>query len=133
MTLHHVGVVVDDIERHSRCYAQALEMLPRTGIIEDSVQKVRVQFWGAPGQVAVELIQPTTPDSPAHRALSKGGGLNHLGFHVGDIVECVAKAVADGAVCTCEPVRAAAFGGRRIAFVFYRHMGLIEFIERDLR
>ena len=133
MTLHHVGVVVDDIERHGRCYAQALGMSAQNGIIEDSAQRVRVQFWGAPGYVAVELIQPTTPNSPAHRALSKGGGLNHLGFEVDDIVQSVEKAVADGAVCTCEPVPAAAFGGRRIAFVFYRRVGLVEFIERDSR
>jgi catechol 2,3-dioxygenase-like lactoylglutathione lyase family enzyme len=130
MRLHHIGVVVSSIETHARQYAEQLRFTRATDIIEDPIQRVRVQFWAAPDGALIELIEPTGPDSPANRSLAKGGGLNHLAFEVSDVAASVREAVAAGAACTCEPVPAAAYGGRPIGFVFYRHIGLVEFVER---
>jgi methylmalonyl-CoA/ethylmalonyl-CoA epimerase len=129
MKLHHVGVIVANIERQGAQYARVLALAPQSPPIEDPIQKVMVQFWGLPGETPLELIQPLSPESPAARALQKGGGLNHLAFEVADLDSSVQDAIAKGAICTCEAVPAVAFGGRRIAFVFYRDVGLIEFIE----
>jgi hypothetical protein len=48
---------------------------------------------------------------------------------VTDIVGSVKQAEADGAICVRAPVAATAFDGRRIAFVFFRGIGLIEYVE----
>ncbi len=131
MTLHHVGIVVDSIETHAKRYEESFGMKPLTGVILDPIQKVNVQFLGdgAGGRASVELIEPLPGDSPVRRALEKGGGLNHLCYEVPDIDAAVCQAQAQRALCVRTPVPATAFDGRRIAFMFYRGMGLIEFVE----
>ncbi len=129
MKLHHVGIVVDSIARHAVHYRQYLGMEACSPVVEDPNQKVRVQFWALPGQTPVELIEPVGEDSPVQSALRKGGGLNHLGFEVEDIDRAVRSAVDQGGICARPMMSAAAFDGRRIAFVFLRHVGLVEYIE----
>jgi methylmalonyl-CoA/ethylmalonyl-CoA epimerase len=131
MKLHHVGIVVEDLDRHGEQYARMLGFVPQTAPIVDPLQKVKVQFWSAADQATIELIQPLAPDSPAYKSLAKGGGLNHLGFEVDDVSASVSAAVANGAICTCPAVPATGFGGRQVAFVFYRHIGLVEFVEAE--
>jgi len=77
----------------------------------------------------VELIVPLPGESPAQRALEKGGGLNHLCFECEDISRFVGQAESKGVVCICKPVAATAFDGRHIAFLYYREIRLIEFLE----
>lgn len=129
MKLHHIGVIVDNIEKHGGRYAETAGFGPQGPVLYDPAQKVMVQFWGAVGQTPLELILPVGPDSPSYRALQKGGGLNHLAFEVDDLDRRVTDAVSKGAICTCAPVPAVAFGGRRVAFVFQRDIGLLEFLE----
>jgi len=129
MRLHHIGIVVDDIERHGAHYAEQLELQPLSPIVTDPVQRVRVQFWGDGRGVSLELIQPLGEDSPVRRFLEKGGGLNHLCFEVEDIAGAVEYARTKGAICVVDPVPAMAFSGRRIAFLFFRYIGLVEFVE----
>ena len=130
MKFHHVGIVVDSIERAATQYRKFFGLLPVSDVVTDHTQRVNVQFFASgKGATTVELVEPLPGDSPVRRALEKGGGLNHLCFEVPDIAESVRQAKSDGAVCVRRPVPAAAFGGRRIAFLFYRGIGLIEFLE----
>ena len=129
MTFHHVGIVVESIERDAPRYQQFFGLRPVSGVVTDTTQRVNVQFLASEGATSVELIEPLPGESPSRRALEKGGGLNHLCFEVADINEFVRQAESEGVVCVCQPVPAAAFDGRRIAFLFYRGIGLIEFVE----
>jgi methylmalonyl-CoA/ethylmalonyl-CoA epimerase len=130
MKLHHVGVVVERIDQQLSTYAECLDVKPIAPAQEDPIQKVRVQFIAA-GQdgVTIELIEPLSEDSPAMNFLRKGGGLNHLCFEVPDIDRSISGAQKNGAILVSGPVPAAALDNRRIAFVFYRRLGLIEFLE----
>jgi methylmalonyl-CoA/ethylmalonyl-CoA epimerase len=130
MKLHHVGIVVDQIERYRARYGDYFGLKPISGVVMDTTQQVNVQFLAQHKYAtSVELIEPLEGDSPVRRALEKGGGLNHLCFEVADIAEAVRQAESNGAKCVRAPVPAAAFDGRRIAFLFYRGIGLIEFVE----
>ncbi|OGA36095.1 MAG: hypothetical protein A3G80_01095 [Betaproteobacteria bacterium RIFCSPLOWO2_12_FULL_62_13b] len=133
MRLHHVGIVVDDICRHGASYAAQLTLRPLSPIVIDPIQRVQVQLWGDTHGPRLELIQPSEDFSPVSRFLKKGGGLSHLCFEVEDIVAAVENARAEGAICLQDPVPAAAFGGRRVAFVIGREIGLIEFLESPSR
>lgn len=129
MRLHHVGVVVEAIETHSQHYRE-LGLRPLTDVVTDPIQKVKVQFWGNDGPASsVELIEPLGEESPVRGFLEKGGGLNHLCFEVADLEAARKNAEVKGGICVCAPVPAAAFGGRRITFFFFRGVGLIEFVE----
>lgn len=130
MKLHHVGIVVESIERSAARYWQYFGLQPVSGVVADDTQRVNVQFLASEASAtSVELVEPLPGESPVRRALEKGGGLNHLCFEVADITEAVRQAETYGVVCVCQPIAAAAFGGRRIAFLLYRHIGLIEFVE----
>jgi methylmalonyl-CoA/ethylmalonyl-CoA epimerase len=133
MTLHHVGIVVQSLESWGQAYAGSLGLVPEAEIVHDPIQKVRVQFWRDDTANLVELIEPAAPDSPVWGELKKGGGLNHLCYEVDDLERRVEDAVSGGAILAVSPVPAVAFSGRRIAFLYFRKLGLIEFVEREAR
>jgi len=96
----------------------------------DEVQKVKVAFVDCGGGVSLELIEPLTVDSPVTRFLKGGGGLHHLCYEVDDIDEAVDDLRGQGALLVCSPVPAAAFNGKKIAFLYLYKKSLIEIVER---
>lgn len=130
--LHHVGYATPDIAK-SRVLYEDMGFSAVTPIIFDPIQKVRVIFLGTGADVLVELVEPAEEKSPVSNFLQKRGpGLHHLCYEVTDIERACATMREKGGILTCEPVPAAAFDGRRIAFVFRRE-GLIELLERERR
>src|SRR5271165_2504318 len=129
MKLHHVGVVVRDIASSGAAYARCLGMTADSEIFTDPIQKVRVQFWRSDSGSLVELIEPTDQDSPAWRDSQKGGGLNHLCYETEDIEGMIHDSLERGAMIAREIAPAVAFGGRRIVFLYFLDLGLIEFVE----
>ena len=128
MKLHHIGIEVRSIDlQASRCAAR-FGWRPASDVVHDPIQRADVQFW-TDGSVSYEFIQPAGEDSPVRRALKTGGGLAHLCFEVGDIHAAVNDAERQGAIVVCSPVPAVAFDQRPIAFLFFRGLGLVEFVE----
>lgn len=128
--LHHVGYVTPDIAK-SRILYEDMGHSAVTEVIFDPIQKVRVLFLGTGTDTLVELVEPAGEGSPVENFLKKRGpGLHHLCYQVNDIEKACAAMRERGGIITCEPVPAAAFDGRRIAFVFRRE-GLIELLERE--
>jgi len=129
MKLHHVGVVVKKIGRDGQRLAESFGLDAVSEVIHDPIQRVNVQFWGAGADVSVEFIEPAAPDSPVGQFLEKGGGLAHVCFEVPDLDTALREAESRGAIPVQPPSPAPAFDGRRIAFLYYRGMGLVEFVE----
>lgn len=130
MRLHHTGIVVPDIKAYGELYAATLGLSPRTEIFHDPLQRVRVQFFGgAESESWIELIEPAGEDSPVQRALKKGGGLDHLCYETSHIEKTLEESIAKGGAIVRPLAPAVAFGGRRIAFVYFLELGLIEFVE----
>ena len=75
--VHHVGIVVDDIQSQSNYYQQKLGYDAESGIINEVEQDVFVQFL-IYDKFRIELIQPTNDNSPVSKFLKEGGGLNHI-------------------------------------------------------
>ena len=132
MKLHHVGMVVRNIEESSKVFAEALGGRLQSAAVDDPIQQVKVEFWTIPGsESTLEFIQPLTETSPAAQLMKKGGGLAHLCFEVDDIEASVRNAQACGALVIQQPVPATAFDGRRIAFIYYRNLGVMELVEGE--
>ncbi len=130
MRLHHTGIVVRDIKSYGEAYAATLGLSARTEIFYDPIQKVRVQFWGGgEAESLIELIEPAGEDSPVWRSCKKGGGLDHLCYETTDIEKTVEESLSKGGALVRQIAPAVAFGGRRIAFVYFLELGLIEFVE----
>jgi methylmalonyl-CoA/ethylmalonyl-CoA epimerase len=127
--LHHVGIVVNDLDSYGAAYASYLGLAPDSAVFHDPIQKVHIQLWRDSHHNLLELIQPAASASPVSRAVQKGGGLNHLCYEVEDLERHIRESVATGAILTGEMAPAVAFAGRRVAFLYFPKLGLIEFLE----
>ena len=126
--IHHIAIVVDDLEVSLQAYCDLLglpvgdrQVLPQ--------QAVEVAFLPA-GDSLIELITPLTEDSGVAKYLAKRGeGLHHICLEVDDVDQTLAELQARGAQLINEaPVRAAE--GR--AFFLHpkgMHGVLIELLE----
>ncbi len=128
----HIGIAVADLDEGIRKYALLLGQEP--GQIEEVAdQKVRVAIFGdSAGGGRVELLAPTSEDSPISKFLErKGGGLHHICVYVEDIEKKLAELKAAGIRLIDEVPRVGAEGSR-IAFVHPADVGgvLIELEER---
>lgn len=112
--LHHVGIVVADLESALARYA-ALGFAggERFEVAEQHV--VAVVF--AAGAGYVELIQPTDPEGPIARFLAKRGeGLHHVAYAVDDLAATLDRLETAG-VRLIDRVPRRGTHGWRIAFV----------------
>lgn len=129
MKLNHIGIVVSNIKDKLKFYENICGPFASTPpIIPDEIQKVNVCFIDV-GKVTLELIEPLNETSPVSNSLRKGGGINHLCFEVENIEEAFRLAKDAGGLIVKEPTSAAAFAGKRIAFVLFKELGLVEFLE----
>jgi methylmalonyl-CoA/ethylmalonyl-CoA epimerase len=129
--VHHVGLVVRDIKETASLYGLRFGYQPRTEIIHDATQTAYVQFLQVPGDpVYLELVSPDRDDSKLTRALNKGGGLNHICYSTSDIESTCQQLRAEQMMLLQAPVEAAAFPGRRIAWMIGLDRIPIELVER---
>ncbi len=133
MKLHHLAVVVADIQRSAKIYEELLNVSPATEPVHDQRQKVHIQFLSGPslGDLQLELLSPDGEDSPVALALKQGGGPNHLCFEVADLDQSLQRALQQGCRVICEPVEAAALEKRKIAFIFTPDQQIVEFVQSE--
>jgi len=113
--INHIGIAVTSLEETIPFYRDNLGMA-FVGIEEVAEQKVRVAMLQI-GESKVELLEPTSEDSPVARFIEKNGtGIHHIAYEVADIEAAIAKLLAGGARMIDEKPRHGAHG-TRIAFI----------------
>ncbi len=117
----HIAVAVPDIAEAAKFYEQHLG-LKMTGVEVVPTNKVKAGFIPV-GDTRIELVQPSSPDSPVAKFIEKRGpGLQHLCFEVDDIDAEVERLKAAGVRLINETPIAGAHGCR-VAFVHPRATG----------
>lgn len=132
ITFHHFGYVVPSIKDVANDFACSL-MLEWDGcIVHDPLQSVYVAFLRprAPGNAVMELVQPEGERSPVHGFCQRGGGLHHVCYELNRLDQKLQRARAHGDLIARMPLPAAAFEGRRIAWVYTKNRLLVEYLER---
>jgi methylmalonyl-CoA/ethylmalonyl-CoA epimerase len=113
--INHIGIAVKSLEETIPFYRDQLSM-PFAGIEEVAEQKVRVAMLHI-GESKIELLEPTSEDSPVAKFIEKNGpGIHHLAYEVEDIVVAIARLMAEGTRMIDEAPRNGAHGAL-IAFV----------------
>ena len=84
-TIDHIGIAVPSIAEASVYYEKALG-LTCEGTEEVESQQVKTAFFNV-GGVHIELLEPTSPESPIAKFLAKNGGpgVHHIAFASDDI------------------------------------------------
>jgi methylmalonyl-CoA epimerase len=129
MKIDHLGIATKGIDEALRFWADTLGLVNiHTETVED--QKVRVAMLPL-GESRIELLEPTSDDSPISRFLEKrGGGLHHIAIEVDDILAGLARLRAAGARLIDEEPRVGA-EGCLVAFVHPASTGgvLLELVQ----
>jgi methylmalonyl-CoA epimerase len=127
-TIDHLGIAVKSLENAKKFY-QNLGLEIRS---EETVAAEKVKLAMIPvGESRLELLEPTSEESPIAKFLAKRGeGMHHLALHVTGIDDVVAKMKANGARFLADEVKIGA-GGHRYIFVHPASTGgiLLELCE----
>ncbi|MGB0454923.1 MAG: VOC family protein [Bacteriovoracaceae bacterium] len=128
MKMNHIGIVVKDIKKALKTYVEDYGHTQASEILEIENQKVRVVLLNTGNDVHLELIEPSSEDSPVMSSLKRGGGINHICYEVDDIEATYEKFKAK-VVRDLKPAPEEYFKGGRTFFI-YRKGDLIEFLEK---
>lgn len=113
--INHIGIAVHSIDETLPFYRDQLGMTFK-GAEEVAEQMVRVAMLQV-GESKIELLEPTSPDSPVAKFLEKNGpGIHHIAYEVADIETAIARLQRDG-VRMIDTVPRNGAHGTRIAFV----------------
>lgn len=97
--IEHIGIAVPDLEKAIKYYEEVLGLkCYKTEVVED--QKVTTAFIKV-GDVKIELLEPTSPDSAVGKFIEKNGGkggMHHMAFAIEDgvteaLAECEEKGI----------------------------------------
>jgi methylmalonyl-CoA/ethylmalonyl-CoA epimerase len=114
--IDHIAIAVRDLEAAIEYYQNAFgatvdhrEVVESDGV-EEALLKVAESY--------IQLLTPTTPDSPVAKAIEKRGeGLHHIGYRVNDCAEALAAMIAAGET----PIDKAPRPGSRGTTVAFMH------------
>jgi methylmalonyl-CoA/ethylmalonyl-CoA epimerase len=119
--INHIGIAVKSLDDALPFYRDQLGMA-FLGTEEVAEQRVKVAMLQV-GESKIELLEPTSDDSPVAKFLEKNGpGIHHLAYEVENIEAAIAKLLADGARMIDEKPRSGAHS-TRIAFVHPKNSG----------
>ena len=112
--VNHIGIAVRSIDEAKRFYELLGLEVEGEEVVEE--QKVKVAFIQV-GETRVELLEPTSEDSPVAKFLDKRGeGIHHVAFQVDDIEAALEELKKSGVRLIDERPRKGAHN-TRIAFV----------------
>jgi methylmalonyl-CoA/ethylmalonyl-CoA epimerase len=103
--VHHVGVVVEDMEKAVKHYQslgmgpfEPLEVTPAEGVFRGkTLITTPIIRMGTVGGIVIELLQPTEEESLIKEFFeAKGEGIHHIAFLVDDIDEETDRLVKKG-------------------------------------
>lgn len=93
--IDHLGIAVHSVAEASKFFTESLG-LECHGTEEVESQKVKTAFFEC-GEVHLELLEPTSPDSPIAKFLEKNGeGIHHIAFATDDIEGQLKQAAGTG-------------------------------------
>ena len=114
--IDHIAIAVRDLEAAIEYYQKAFgATVDHREVVEsDGVEEALLQV----AESYIQVVTPTTPDSPVAKAIEKRGeGLHHIGYRVNNCAEALAAMIAAGAT----PIDKAPRPGSRGTTVAFMH------------
>ncbi len=130
--IDHLGIAVKSVAEAKKFYEQlGLKVLPEEEVTQEKVRVAMVPM----GESRIELLEPTSDDSPIARFLAKRGqGLHHVSLQVDDLAGTVERMKRDGIRLINDQIQIGA-GGHLYVFVHPSSAGgvLLELCEDQPR
>lgn len=130
-TIDHLGIAVKSIVAAREFYeALGLSIVQEEEVPEEQVRTAMIPT----GESRIELLEPTSEDSPVGRFLAKRGeGLHHVALHVDDISGTMESLKAKGVRLISEDLQIGA-GGHLYFFIHPESAGgvLVEICQDSI-
>jgi methylmalonyl-CoA/ethylmalonyl-CoA epimerase len=127
-SIDHLGIAVKSLAEAKKFYEQlGAEVMPEEVVEQEKVKLAMVPM----GESRIELLEPTSDDSPIARFLAKRGeGLHHVSLRVNDLNATVRRLKQQGVRLISEEVKIGA-GGHAYVFVHPSSAGgvLLELVQ----
>ncbi len=125
MKLHHIGFVVEDIEK----YENNMLFEAKINEIEDTIQNSKLSLYKNYTDSYIELIQPLNDSAFTYNFLQKNGdGFHHLCYEVNAEQEIIEITKKLRLIKVLGPVPALLFDNRHVYFYYSRNKNIVEFI-----
>lgn len=113
--IYHLGYAVESLEDAANFYREhfGVEISAPEEVPEQGIRTVMFDV----GESRIELLEPTSPDTPVGKFLAKEGeGFHHVAFEVDDLDSALKDLSREGVDLIDEKPRVGA-GGTRMAFI----------------
>ena len=130
MRVDHIAIAVNNVDQAVKDYQNVLKP-DRLHFEVVASEKVKVAMLDLE-DTRIELMEPTSPDSPIKKFLhERGEGIHHIAITADDIEKDVAKSSSNGAKILGN-LRSGSYG-RRITFIHPKslHGVLMELCEKE--
>ena len=130
--LSHMGFAVKDLDAAVKLYRDVFGLQPahRWHAADDRMEAASFQV----GEIEIELMQPTSLDSPIAKFIAKRGeGIHHVAYKVDDVADALQRAAAAGVETIDQTPRRGGDGKTRIGFLHPKStMGVLTELEQDV-
>jgi len=133
MIIDHICFAVKDLSEGISYWDRVFGYTQKTGIVVNTLQKVKVAFLGKENSLAIKLIEPLAENLSLVNFVNRGGGFHHICFKCEDIDEGVAELKGKGLITLVPPQPGEAFNNKKIAFLLAKYGINIELIDTDER
>lgn len=127
-TIDHLGIAVKSLQQAKKFYeGLGMNIMPEEEVAAERVKVAMVPV----GESRIELLEPTSEDSPIARFLAKRGeGLHHVAISVDNLTETFEAMKAQGTRFISDEIKIGA-GGHMYVFVHPQSAGgvLIELVQ----
>ena len=130
LRIHHYGLATNNLQQSMSVFES---LGYRIGdVIIDPIQKVKLVFASCSGGSMIEIICDLDANGPTGKIISRSGnGFYHICYEINDMKESIEKFRNLGFLLRHKPVVAAAFQGKKIAWMYNRSIGLVELLEKE--
>ncbi len=126
--IDHLGIAVKSLQQAKKFYQQlGMQVMPEEIVEQEKVRLAMVPL----GESRIELLEPTSEESPIARFIAKRGeGLHHVSLRVEDIHATVRRLKEQGVRLISDEVKTGA-GGHLYVFVHPQSAGgvLLELVQ----
>jgi methylmalonyl-CoA/ethylmalonyl-CoA epimerase len=133
MRIDHICIAVNDIQEGIAYWEKVFGYKQMTGIVINSLQKVKVVFLKKENSLTIKIIEPLKDNQSLVNFVSRGGGFHHICFRCDNIDEGLKELKDKGLITLVPPQPGEAFNNHNIAFLLARYGLNIELIDTDER
>ncbi len=131
MVIDHISIAVKDIMEGIAYWERVFGYKQMTGIVINSLQKVKVVFLKKKNSLTIKLIEPLEDNNSLINFVNRGGGFHHICFRCDNIDDGMKDLKNKGLITLVPPQPGEAFNNKNIAFLLAKYGINIELIDTD--